>query len=141
MSKIFYDTTLFIYLLEGNPLYVARVQHLLARSRSRGDMLFTSHFAVGEVLAGVHRPGASGVSASIWESLERMTFQLLTFDAGAVDSFGQLRGFHKIKIADSINLACAASAGIDLFLTGDKQLMKLNVPGIQFIADFENPII
>jgi hypothetical protein len=47
----------------------------------------------------------------------------------------------KVKSADSINLACAASAGIDLFLTGDKQLMKLNVPGIQFIADFENPII
>jgi hypothetical protein len=40
-----------------------------------------------------------------------------------------------------MNLACAASARVDLFLTGDKQLMKLNVPGIQFIADFENPII
>jgi hypothetical protein len=38
-------------------------------------------------------------------------------------------------------LACAASVGIDLFLTGDKQLMRLDVPGIQFIADFNSPIL
>jgi hypothetical protein len=38
-------------------------------------------------------------------------------------------------------LACAASAGIDLFLTGDKQLVKLDIPGIQFIADFNTPIL
>jgi hypothetical protein len=46
-----------------------------------------------------------------------------------------------VKIADSIQLACAASAGIDLFLTGDQQLVKLDVPGIQFIADFNNPVL
>jgi hypothetical protein len=38
-------------------------------------------------------------------------------------------------------LACAASAGVDLYLTGDKQLVKLDVPGIQFIADFNAPIL
>jgi predicted nucleic acid-binding protein len=141
MSRIFYDTMLFIYLLEDNHSYVGRVKQLLARSRERGDLLFTSHFAVGEVLAGVHRPGASAVAASIRRSLNEMTFQLLPFEAGAVDTFSRLRGFHKIGIADSINLACAASAGIDLFLTYDKELLKLNVPGIQFIADFENPIL
>jgi hypothetical protein len=52
-----------------------------------------------------------------------------------------LRGVHKTKVADSINLACAASAGMDLFLTGDKGLVKLIVPGIQFVAHFENPIL
>jgi uncharacterized protein len=40
-----------------------------------------------------------------------------------------------------MHLACAASAGIDLFLTSDKQLLKLDVPGIQFIADFTTPIL
>jgi predicted nucleic acid-binding protein len=46
-----------------------------------------------------------------------------------------------LKIADAIHLACAASAGIDLFLTGDKQLTKLDIPGIQFIAEFNTPIL
>jgi predicted nucleic acid-binding protein len=46
-----------------------------------------------------------------------------------------------LKIADSIHLACAASAGVDLYLTGDTQLFKLDVAGIQFIADFNSPIL
>lgn len=55
--------------------------------------------------------------------------------------FSQLRAHHKLGVADSIHLACAASAGIDLFLTGDKQLIRLDVPGIQFIADFMTSIL
>jgi uncharacterized protein len=35
----------------------------------------------------------------------------------------------------------AASGGIDLFLTGDKQLIGLDVPGMQFIADFNTPLL
>ena len=63
------------------------------------------------------------------------------FDIGAVIPFSKLRAEHKLKVADSIHLACAASAGIDLFLTGDRRLTKLDVPGIQFIAEFNNPIL
>ena len=70
-----------------------------------------------------------------------MGFSLLPFDGGAVAPFSILRAKERLKIADSIHLACAASAGIDLFLTGDKQLTRLDVPGIQFIADFNSPIL
>jgi predicted nucleic acid-binding protein len=69
-----------------------------------------------------------------------MGFTYLPFDAGAVEPFSKLRSKQKVKIADAIHLACAASAGIDLFLTGDKQLTKLDVPGIQFIVDFNVPV-
>jgi hypothetical protein len=37
--------------------------------------------------------------------------------------------------------ACAASAKIDLFLKGDLQLVGLYVPGVQFIADFNTPVL
>jgi hypothetical protein len=33
--------------------------------------------------------------------------------------FSRLRAKNKLMVADSIHLASAASAGIDLFLTGD----------------------
>jgi predicted nucleic acid-binding protein len=54
--------------------------------------------------------------------------------------FSLLRGREKLKVADAVHLACAASAGIDLYLTGDTQLFRLDVPGIQFIADFNSSI-
>ncbi len=141
MSRVYWDTMLLIYLLEGNPAFRPRADALLARSRTRSDALYTSYLAVGEVMAGVERFDQPIKATAVRETLNEIGFRFLPFDAGAVQPFSLLRGRLKLKIADSIHLACAASAGIDLFLTGDKQLAKLDVPGIQFIADFNSSIL
>lgn len=141
MSRIFWDSMLFIYLLEGNPAYVRRVQELLDRSYQRNDSLFTSCLALGEIMAGAQKSPRSGKAAAISQTIEEMGFALLPFDRGAVEPFSKLRANNRLPTADSIHLACAASTGIDLFLTGDKQLTRLNVPGIHFIADFTLPIL
>ena len=141
MSRVFWDTMLLIYLLEGNPEFRPRADALLARSRKRGDALFTSHLALGEIMAGAERAEQSLKTSAVLKTLNEIGFRFLPFDAGAVRPFSSLRGRHKIKIADAIHLACAASVGIDLYLTGDTQLFKLDVPGIQFIADFNSPIL
>jgi predicted nucleic acid-binding protein len=141
MSRIFWDTMLFIYLLEGHPGHHSRVLHLLDSANDRGDVLYSSYLALGELLAGPRRLAKFGKESEIKEVLTEFGFIFLAFDAGAVLPFSQLRAKEKLKIADAIHLACAASAGIDLFLTGDKQLMRLHVPGIQFIADFNTPLL
>ena len=141
MRRICWDTMLLIYLLEGNPLFRPRADALLARSRTRGDSLFTTLLAVGEVMAGAERFNQPLKATAVRKTLDEIGFRFLAFDAGAVRTFSVLRGREKLGVADSIHLACAASAGVDLFLTGDKQLTKLDVPGIHFIADFNNPVI
>ena len=141
MSRIYWDTMLFIYLVEGHPAYFSRVQDLLDRSFRRKDLLFTSYFALGEIMAGAEKSPNPQKAASIRQTIEEMDFSFLPFDAGAVSPFSRLRAREQIKAPDAIQLACAASAGIDLFLTGDKQLMRLDVPGIQFIVDFNAPIL
>jgi len=141
MSRIYWDTMLFIYLLEGNPTYSTRVQHLLERAYRRGDSLFTSYLALGEMMAGAQNSSQPQKAAVVHQTLQEMGFSFLPFDDGAVAPFARLRGKQKVKIVDSIHLACAASAGMDLFLTGDKELAKLDVPGIQFIADFNTPLL
>lgn len=141
MSRIFWDSMLLIYLLEDNPAFSSRAEDLLARARRRKDRLFTSYLALGEVIAGAEKPSSRRKGPAIQSALKEMGFRFLPFDSGAVATFSTLRGRDKVKIADAIHLACAASAGIDLFLTGDKHLMRLDVPGIQFIADFNSPIL
>jgi predicted nucleic acid-binding protein len=140
MSRIFWDTMLFIYLVESHPVYRPRVEELLVRARRRGDSLFTSYLALGEVMAGADNSSQPQKAQTMRQTLDEMGFSYLPFDNGAVAPFSRLRTKQKLRIADSIHLACASSAGIDLFLTGDKQLVKLDVPGIQFIADFNNPL-
>jgi uncharacterized protein len=141
MSRIYWDTMLFIYLLEDHPTYSTRAWHLLDRAFKRGDSLYTSYLALGEVMAGAEKSPNPQKTLRMQETMREMGFSYLPFDGGAVAPFIRLRAKQKLKIADSIHLACAASAGIDLFLTGDKQLAKLDVPGIQFIADFNTSML
>jgi predicted nucleic acid-binding protein len=132
---------LFIYLLEDHPTFSERAGRLLDRAYNRGDSLYTSYLALGEVMAGAEKSKTPRKAQAIREIVREMGFSCLPFDEGAVAPFSRLRSVEKVKVADSIHLACAASAGIDLFLTGDQQLLKLDVPGIQFIADFNNPVL
>ena len=141
MSRIYWDSMLFIYLLEGHEQFAPRTQYLLQRAFERGDRLCTSYLALGEVMAGVLRSNNQEKATTIRSTLDAMGFTYLPFDERAVMPFGKLRGGGKLKIADSIHLACAAAAGVDMFLTGDRQLVGLHVPGIQFIADFETPLL
>jgi len=141
MRRIFWDAMLFIYLLEDCPHFTPRVEHLLTRSRKRGDLLFSSCLALGEVMAGSERLNQPAIANEARDTLTEIGFSFLPFDSGAITIFSELRGKQRLKVADAIHLACAGSAGIDLFLTGDKQLVKLDVPGIQFIAEFNTPIL
>ncbi len=50
MSRIFWDTNLFIYLLEGHGSLGKRVVDLRRSMLSRGDQLLTSALTLGEVL-------------------------------------------------------------------------------------------
>ena len=132
---------MFIYLLEGQDERAERIKQILQYSRDREDSLFTSHLAIGEVMAGARNFGGEAYLCSIREVLAEMGFSYLSFDAGAVDTFSHLRGRHHVKVADAIHLGCAASAKMDLFLTGDVKLTKLYVPGIHFIVNFDTSFI
>jgi predicted nucleic acid-binding protein len=141
MTRVFWDTMLFIYMVQNNMEFLPRVKEMLQRSYQRGDMLLTSHFAVGEVMVGA--PGDRDKALAFRSVITEMGFQFLPFDGGAVSVFADLRAQQGLKAPDSINLACAASAGIDVFLTNDNQLLKrgLFVPGIKVIGDFKLPIL
>lgn len=135
MSRVYWDTMLFIYLLEGNKQFGPRVHAIYERMQLREDSLCTSFLSLGEILAGAQKSPLK--IQEIREAFSAMGVQFLPFDAGAVDTFASLRAAQKLPTADSIHLACAASKGIDLFLTGDRQLAKQIVPGIQFISGIE----
>lgn len=141
MSRIYWDSMLLIYLLEDHPIFEPRVRGLLARSHRRGDSLFTSYLALGEILAGVERSGNRAAAEPVRAALAEMRFSFLPFDETAVLPFSRIRANTKVKAPDAIHLACAAAAGMDLYLTGDTQLFQLDVPGIQFIADFTSSIL
>ena len=136
MSKIFFDTNLFIYMFEGLEPNRSRMIAIRKRMLDRGDRLVTSAMTLGEVLV---RPTKLGQTSLIeqYDHAIRSTAQVIAFDAAIAWRYALLRATHTLRNADAIQLACAAHLGVDLFITNDKDLQKLNVPGIGFIVSLE----
>lgn len=141
MSRIYWDSMLFIYWLDDNPLFAKRVASVYARMRERDDELRTSAVTMGEVLAGVYRKGPVSRVDEIKRALLSVLSELVPFTADTADHYARIRGSTNITSADAIHLACAASAGTDLFLTNDKNLVGRVIPGIQFIAGLDSNIL
>lgn len=141
MSRIYWDSMLFIYLIEGNPAYATRVRTIHEEMVRRGDTLCTSVFTVGEVLTGPRKVGAQGVVDQIRQFfLKSGRVELLPFEATTADRYSIIRSETDAKSADAIHLACAAESGVDLFITHDKSLQRLTVPGIHFITGLDTSL-
>lgn len=142
MSRVYWDTMLFIYWLEENPQFGKRVDAIWSRMQERDDQLITGALALGEVFAGACRRGASRERIQeVKAALEDSVSEVIAFTAETADIFGRIKGSLNIPPADAIHLACAASAGTDLFLTNDKNLVGKVIPGIQFIAGLNSDIL
>lgn len=134
MSRIYWDTMLFIYWLEDNPQFAKRVGAIRARMRERDDQLLTGAFTFGEVLAGVYRSRNSTLAVETKRLMQNAVSEVVPFTIETADRYAQIRGSMGLAPADAIHLASAVEARCDLFLTNDKRLVGKFVPGIQFIA-------
>ncbi len=136
MSKVFFDTNLFIYMFEGVEPFRSRVLAIRKRMIDRGDQIVTSAMTLGEVLV---KPTKLGQASLIeqYDRAIRTAARIVSFDASVAWRYASLRATHKLRNADAIQLACASHCGVDLFITNDTELHRLNVPGIGFIAPLE----
>lgn len=138
MSRIFWDTNLFIYLFEDYGKDSERVAELRQRMLQREDELVTSALTIGEILV---KPSSDGDDELCrqYEDAIRKTAIVVDFDVAVARRYAGLRAQQARKIAppDAIQLACAATARVDLFLTNDRRLHDLRVEGIHFITSVE----
>lgn len=141
MSRVYWDSMLFVYWLDENPQFAKRVDAIRARMQERNDELITGAVTVGEVLAGVYRKGDASRAHEVRRSLLAIVSTIVPFTVETADHYARIRGSTRIASPDAIHLACAASAKTDLFLTNDKNLVGKVIPGIQFIAGLDSNII
>lgn len=133
MSLVFWDSNLFIYLLEGASREALLTKELRERMNQRGDQLCSSALTLGEVLV---KPLQFGdVSrAQKYEKYIRAQVRLINFDPSVAVRFAEIRAAAGIKPADAIQLACAGHAGVDLFITNDDHLSHAKIRDVRFIA-------
>jgi predicted nucleic acid-binding protein len=136
MSRVFWDTNLFIYLFEGTGALGKRVRDLRRAMVARGDQLLTSTLTLGEVLVKPIEQGDQELVGMYEDAITR-TSVMIPLDVKAAKTYAALRSDRTLRAPDAIQLACAAAAGVDLFITNDTRLQSRHVEGIQFIVSLD----
>jgi predicted nucleic acid-binding protein len=132
VSRIFWDTNLFIYLFEDYGPLSARVAEIRQRMVDRDDELITSTLTLGEILVKPAETGNLALKANYEETITQ-TATLVPFSRDTARLYAEIRRDRTIRAPDAIQLACAAHARVDLFITNDDRLATKAVSGIHFI--------
>jgi predicted nucleic acid-binding protein len=133
MSRVFWDSNLFIYLFEDAGERGERVAALRSRMLQRGDDLLTSTLTIGEVLVQPTRVGRTDLARQYEQRIAEAA-TIVPFDLDAARAYASVRMDPGVKGPDAIQLACAAAGRADLFITNDERLSGRVVPGIDFIV-------
>jgi predicted nucleic acid-binding protein len=139
LRRIYWDTMLFVYLFDNHPKYANRVAEIYARMQERTDILCASVLVFAEVLAGPTITKDIDAQASITAFFHSPEVSILPFAMEAAPVFARLRAAG-VRSADAMHIAAAATAKVDLFITNDKRLTKLSLPGLPFIASLETDL-
>lgn len=139
MTHVFWDTNLYIYLLDKTSSFRPSVSTLRRKMLTNGISLVTSSMTLGEVITGPRKQGDEALATQYRTALSQSS-TVIPFDEKAADLYATIRAQHRLKQPDAIQLASAATHGVELFITNDGDLCKLRVPGIHFIVSIETAL-
>lgn len=140
MSRVFWDTNLFIYLIEDYGELSERVAGLRKRMNERRDELYTSALTLGEILI---KPLEANdeVLARRYEAALLQGAVVIPFDVDTARLYAGIRNDRTIRPPDAIQLACAAQARVDLFITNDDRLSTKSIPRIHFVTSLQRAFL
>ena len=131
--KFFWDTNLFIYLIERHPEFSPKVVRLYRDHVAKGASVVTSTLTLGELIAQPLRRGREDMAQRYTELLTAGRTELVDFTRTAAEHYARIRAATSVRQPDAIQLACAVVAEAATFVTNDKRLWGLSVPGIESI--------
>ena len=134
--KIFVDTAPFIYLIENNPTFGAKVKTFLIDSLKNGHSLETSVITLMEFGVKPAREGKLNVIIKFEELLEKLNIEITEVDKEVAQEAYKLRAKYEfLKGMDAMQLGAAIKNKCLNFLTNDKKLKKITEINITLISD------
>jgi len=140
VSRIFWDTNLFVYLIEDYGDLTERVVRIRERMLRRRDELYTSALTLGEILVKPLDKNREDLAAD-YELALTSAAVVIPFDRAAARRFATIRRDRSVKPPDAIQLACASQVSTDLFITKDDRLSQKVIAGVQFISSLADAVI
>jgi predicted nucleic acid-binding protein len=120
--RVFLDSVIIIYYLDHTGDFQAQAAKRLAACHAAGDEIAINDLVRMECRVNPIRKGASLRLARFDGFFSHPDVHVVPITSAVFDRAAQIRAAHGYKTIDSINLAAAAEATCDLFLTNDTQL-------------------
>lgn len=131
---MFWDTNIFIYLIEQHPTFHSKVLEHYRTCQRQGDPLVTSALTLGELLAQPLRHGRVDLVRKYSDLLSRgEAVELVPFDRSAAEYYADIRAKTSLRQPDALQLACATAGGARVFMTNDERLWGISIPQVEDI--------
>lgn len=120
---VYFDTNIFIYLLEGSVEYAKQIRSIKLAIEAGEFKVFSSEIIFSEILPLHVKANDHDKIQIIIEFLSASgAFNLVPADRDVCIQSGFLRGMAGMKTPDALHVATAIQSGCDIFLTNDKRI-------------------
>ncbi len=135
--RIYLDTNVFIYALNGFPAYVPAMRELFDAVESGGVSAATSELTLAELLVIPFRRGNVEEEKRCRMILrQRTNFSLLPVNVNVLEATARLRAeLPEMHTPDAIHVATAQLAVCDVFLTNDHRLKGVSGVKINLLSE------
>jgi predicted nucleic acid-binding protein len=132
--NVYLDSMQWIYFFEQNPLFYPQTRSMILRAQAVRSNFLSSHLILAEVLVVPKKNGDVFTATRYRRFFLSASVNLIPFGTDVAERFADLRASTRVKPADALHLALAASAGTDYFVTTDTKLHSVTIPGISRIC-------
>ena len=139
-NRVYLDTNVFIYALEGFPPLDAELQDLF-KAIGRGDFDgVTSELTIAEALVKPLKDGNTALIDAYDTTLQdRPYFHLLAITQTILREAARLRGTTSLKLPDAVHLATAEQAGCTTLVTNDPDFKGTTSMKVIVLSDLLTP--
>lgn len=128
--RLYADSMLWVYFFEHHPVFSAPTRAFFSRSLANNHQFLASELILAELLVIPKRKKDLFTAVRYRRFFRSASVTNIPFTIQTTESFSELRAFARVKPADALHPALAASAGADYFVTNDTKLHALSLPGI-----------
>lgn len=128
MNLTFWDSNLFIYLIEEVQPFAEQVEQIVFLMRRERRLLTTSALTVCETLVKPVREQRQDLIQRYQELFAQIS--VVPIESTLAKTFAQVRAERGIKTPDALQLACAVKANAQHFITNDNRLSGFSHPAL-----------
>lgn len=136
LHRLYIDTNIWIYALEGYPEYNREIQKIFSCIDEGSIEVFTSQLALAETLVKPFQENNTFLEEkykALFSSSDNLI--LIPVEQDILIDAARLCAKYKIKLPDAIHLSSAMLYQCDHFLTNDKQIKTIPEINVTYLSD------